>query len=809
MESFGLGLILNFTDNASSGLRNAADSLRELNGLADSFEKSGEGAISTMQALNIAGMGLSQVGGQLSSLGGAVSNFFQGMIQQSIAAGSTVMSNMRTLESLYKSSDEARKAFEWVKDFAQTSVFNFSDLLPALTMMKAVGIDVRKDITATTGETQNLLLYAGDLAAVFPDMRNMYGTGIEAAMGALKEYISEGNKVSLQRGAGLDILQILGEEKGKTIEERSRQVADLITKMGIFGMTARLAGTASQRLSNMEDIWETFKMNIADAGVFEQYNKLVAIFTDYVMNIPAEELNGLAKTVADVLLTLMRPLETVLSLLLDFVDVVRDMNKAHPTLTKTIILLASMAGTALFAGGKLLSLSGSLLMFAGALGTITEAARGGTYVMSLLRMAVSGVVSATIPLILAAGLIYLAWTNNFLGLRDFIIDVVQDIGTVLALVFDALADNTLSMDAFNRANELGLLPFLENLMILKYNLGFLIDGLKEGFTSVLESVLGVLQVFQDWGIDVFYLTQLVGDLLGVITGIGSENTWKELGTIIGQILAVALLLAVPLKYAFSIFVGILRIVFVIGRFVSTIMPIIRTVFTIVTWIWRGFTLIATVIAALTGASVALVMGIMAAVIAVAAAIYYYWDEINAFFSNVIDGISNSINEAVTAVSNFISEMFNTLRNTATEFFNWIGEKLDIILNSFKTMGSVLKEGAGAVLDKAISGLGSLVGLSTGGYVKEQGVAMLHPNEVVVNSDLTKKLGDFLNGRVNTSSPSPTQTNNDQRVVFEQGAIVFNIQGGVPDTNKLEQMAEQLMDIIKRKQQLNNFATRTI
>ena len=37
-----------------------------------------------------------------------------------------------------------------------------------------------------------------------------------------------------------------------------------------------------------------------------------------------------------------------------------------------------------------------------------------------------------------------------------------------------------------------------------------------------------------------------------------------------------------------------------------------------------------------------------------------------------------------------------------------------------------------------------VGLATGGFVKDEGVAMLHPNEVVINDDLTRKLRMFLN-----------------------------------------------------------------
>ena len=97
--------------------------------------------------------------------------------------------------------------------YAAKSVFEFKDLLKVMTMMKAVGIEITDNISTSNGKfKQTILDYAGDLAAVFPEMRNMSGTGINAAMGAIKEYVSEGNALSLKRGAGLDIVGILGEK---------------------------------------------------------------------------------------------------------------------------------------------------------------------------------------------------------------------------------------------------------------------------------------------------------------------------------------------------------------------------------------------------------------------------------------------------------------------------------------------------------------------------------------------------------------------------------------------------------------------
>lgn len=140
-------------------------------------------------------------------------------------------------------------------------------------------------------------------------MMNAYGTGVQAAMGALNEYIAEGNAMSLKRGASLDINQLIGEDTAGTIEERSRQVADLIEQLGMVGMTANLAGTPMQRLSNVSDIFFSLMSDVSDSGVFEKYSELIAKFTDYLFSIPDSEIKQIAEVIAGALVDLMSPLE--------------------------------------------------------------------------------------------------------------------------------------------------------------------------------------------------------------------------------------------------------------------------------------------------------------------------------------------------------------------------------------------------------------------------------------------------------------------------------------------------------------------
>ena len=170
----------------------------------------------------------------------------------------------------------------------------------------------------------------------------------------------------------------------------------------------------------------------------------------------------------------------------------------------------------------------------------------------------------------------------------------------------------------------------------------------------------------------------------------------------------------------------------------------------------------------------------------------------------------------------------------------------------------------------LSGVGdsiaNFIGLDTGGYVKTTGLAVLHPNEVVVNDDTTKRLQNFLgkydsdtiNGvsrditqpqavlnniyptvmeavpvapvpaetvaSVNNNSsfvtntqnfvqtsPAPQivektgETKNDYSVTFSAGSIIIQLAN--TSDSELEKSAEKIMKIIARKQQLRAMAVR--
>lgn len=184
----------------------------------------------------------------------------------------------------------------------------------------------------------------------------------------------------------------------------------------------------------------------------------------------------------------------------------------------------------------------------------------------------------------------------------------------------------------------------------------------------------------------------------------------------------------------------------------------------------------------------------------------FFDSIGQKASEIFSNVVNTWNQ----VTGIFSNIFSGIMDSARTMFDWLGQKFswvaDIISNitsAISNIGSGIKDFGG----KVVSGVKNMVGLNTGGYVKTEGVAMLHPNEVVVNDELTQKLRTFLDeGQSaptipNNNARTVSTTSNDNSVTFSEGAIQINLQqGSEADATKL---AKMIMEKIKRETQLRS------
>lgn len=724
---FGLGLVLSFTDNATAGINSAVNSLNQLTQVAENAGNS----LNEFASLSAFSSIATSVGNSMTSMGTNIISTFGQIIGKVNQTGQTLMYAENQLSKLYEGSGKTGKdVLADITQYAKTSIFEFEDLIPVVTMLKANGIEAFDMIASSTGNAnQTLMDYAADLAAFNPQMKNAYGTGIKAAMGALNEYIAEGNAMSLKRGASLDITGLLGEEKGATIEERSRQVADLMEKLNMVGMTAQLAQSPMTKLSNMSDTLFQFIGMISQSGVYDAFNEIIDVFSSFVMSIDDSTLQNVASIVGDALSALLKPVQQLAQWIVKLADGFIKLVESNPALAKFATIATAIAGVLLVVGGVALKFAGSIgyltLMLKslstsfGAIGTVMKA--GATKI-----------VGALVPVTLALGVMYLVWKNDLFGIRTLVTSFVQNVvnsfktaktavsgsladmqatlktfdtqnsffdGLTLAIMrvmvlFQALAegwnDYTLSDETFAKAKELGILPLIEALFNLKYRFDLFKQGFIAGWEKISEKVKGVINdliakadgtIFEDLlkGVTSFFEALSSND----------ADAWYKFGESFAYITA-----------------GVIAFVAVF-KTVSKVVSIISSVINVISKVAGAISKV-----------IGFVSKVVGAISKFAGAIGHFISDIVGFFQLVaefglhetlvglfgtvattIAGIASTVAGAVLAVINF----FDMLKNG----FSWLKEVLMVVGIALAAIGAIIL-GAPALIAGIVAGIVALI-----------------------------------------------------------------------------------------------------
>lgn len=626
---FGLGLILSFTDNASGGIQNAVNTLNQLTETASNATNS----LTGMAQLGAFSVVADRMGSSFMRMGSGMISTLGGIIGKVNETGQTLMYAESQLGKLYEGSDKTGKdILNNISEYAKKSIFDFENLIPVVTMLKANGIEAFDEITSSTGKSRQMLMdYAADLAAFNPQMRNAYGTGIQAAMGALNEYIAEGNAMSLKRGASLDIEALLGEDKGSTIEERSRQVADLMEKLNMVGMTAQLAESPMTKISNMGDTLFQFLGMISNSGVYDKFNDIITVFADFVNNIPDEDLQAIADSVGSALSSLLKPVEWLAKKLVVLADAFKDLVANNPAIAKFAIVGVAVVGVLLLISGIALKVASSIGMLTIGLTQFSGAFHA---VAGLLKAGALKVVGALLPMTLAIGLMYMTWKNDLGGVRTLLTNFVADlrgafstareacamnvngmmgvvnqlqskgdfwsnftvglikVGTLWQALCDAWNDYTLSEDLFLKCKELGILPLVEAILDLKWRVEHFVAGFKKGFGEVLTSVInfakGLASNLQGTIFDT--LIEKATQFFQLLTN-NDPEAWTRLGEIVGGLAAKFVIAWGALKVFNSVAGKVMAVVGIFSKLwgvVSSLGGVFHKVVDVVKLVIRGF-----------------------------------------------------------------------------------------------------------------------------------------------------------------------------------------------------------------------------
>lgn len=414
LEHLGLGIVLQMEDNFTPQANRALDSMDRLQQGAETMKSSVGKSLSNLQNLMLSGFSLDTIGNDFERTGKSILNTFQGMFKGIADTGSKFETLRQTMKTFFK--DQADDAMRWGMTLASRTPFEIEPVLDNLKSLKAVGIDARKTFEYVNAEgvkmQKSFMEFVGDLGAFNPQQ------GIDGAMYALRNLIG-GSKRSLDTRFDVNSEFILGEKWSKDPNKIQEQFVKFVSKLAP-DLMKNLEGTFDQLLSNLKDTWNIFKMDVANSGAFEPMKQTLRDITNMIANIDAKKI---AKPLGDIFATLWKPIDLAIKGIVTLVGWMGRFAEAHPTITKIATAFVALNGVLLVVGGNIMK------MFGGALTLVTSlvSAWANLKVLGSLGLAneIAGVTAGLSNVVrwlglagASVGIFALAWHNNFMGIRD-------------------------------------------------------------------------------------------------------------------------------------------------------------------------------------------------------------------------------------------------------------------------------------------------------------------------------------------------------------------------------------------------------
>lgn len=707
MSSFGLGIVLNFVDNASSGMNNATNTFLNMSNTIRGASNSTNTAIQQVAqgtVLNTLGTALTNFG---NSMVGVVGNVL-GNVQQ---VGSDFQLFNVTLQQIYGSAEAAEEQIQKLMDFSVKSPFEVADTKDLLVTLKSQGIEAFDSIKGSiTGAEQQTLQWLSDLMSFKPEVP------MQRWKLAFQNYIGSGEQKMLRNLLDMGkIDEIIGHDISDTVEGRMNDLVEIVEKKNLTGLTDAMFGTMQQNLSNIADFFTMFYKAIGDAGVFDNLARITGTASKLLSEFDNEsgKLPKIAEIFSDAFNIILEPVVNLTEKLADLVKGFLDFAIANPAIAKLATVIFALAGASTIALGWILRLSGSILMLAGSIKLLG----GIKAITSTIGTAFSVLGGKLLGLAPLAILLYQAWKNNFLGIQN----IVGNTSKKLSLIWDYFKQGYFTDEQYNLAQQLGIIGVIEKIAVLQYYWDYFKRGFAKGwdkaftafFDAIEKGLIKIDTVLKNLGIDSGL--QKVIDLLGQpfkdLFAVGKEGDFESLGEMFGTIAADAIILLGALKALNAVFktfkgvaaifkglgtvikfvakaLGLIKFGKFLGDLVAAIQlvlegnsvlavlaawfPKVAAVFskiggffsTLGGWIaqaagaiWAGIE----AIAAALGVSVGWVVAAIVAIIAAIVLLIVFWDEVCYFFTTVVP---NAFKTAVDAIGQFFSNLWNSIINSS-------------------------------------------------------------------------------------------------------------------------------------------------
>ena len=599
---FALNLVLSLTDNMSSGLNNAYNSLNDLTNIADKASSS----LNQMASLSALSVTADRIGNSFLKAGGSIMSVFSNVLNQSKNIGSEFEDFDVTLTSLFggaeKGAKKSQDALNSLFEFSKKSPLEVGDVKDMIVTLQSQGINAfEKTKGAVTGTRQEFLAFLTDLKSFKPEVQN------ERFKMAIQNYIGSGEKKQMRTVFDMgDIEDIIGHSVSKTAEGRMNDIVEMVENKGLTGLSEKMSKTWGGVASNISDAFTQVYYSIANNGVFDKLKKSFVGMANSIIKLNPDKLASLGKTVADGLNIIVNPIVKVSKLLNKFIKGLINLCSTNPKLVKLMMTFGAIAGVFLMGVGVVLKLTSA---FSGLTLMLIASGKQFTSISGLFSTGIKTIMSKMLPLMAVVGLLAVLWKSDFAGIRTNVTGFVQGVqqsfadandmisGSVdsmvtkmhklqeqddffsgltlgiakVEIVMKALSEGwsnyTLSDDTFQKARKLGVLPLIEAIFDLKFRMEAFVAGFKEGWKKANDSFKSFLSGLKDETKGTFLETFLnkLTDFLGLLTS-GDLDAWKEFGNSFGKFTYNVILFTLALKGLDKV----LGVVGNIGKLVATV-----------------------------------------------------------------------------------------------------------------------------------------------------------------------------------------------------------------------------------------------
>lgn len=602
---FGLGLVLSFTDNASSGINNAVNSLNHLTEVAENAGSS----LNQMASLSALSVVTDQMGDSFLKAGRGIMGLFQNLLGNVQSTGSEFENFRITLNALYGDSQEAEKQISKLLDFSVKSPFEVSDVKDMLIVLKSQGIDAFEQMSnASNTFRQENLSWIADLMAFKPDIP------AERWRLAITNYLGSGEAKMLRNALDMgNIPDLLGHSIGSTAEERMQDLIQIVNDANIQGLADNMSSTWQGVASNIDDAFTKLYKSIADNGVFEKLKSSFMGVAGAIMSLDNEQLEAFGKTIADGLNLIVAPITKVAEKINLLINKFIDLCQTRPEIVKWGMVFGAVIGVLFIFVGVILKVTSAMSGLSLMLLTFGKSFKD---IGTLIKTGSLKILGTLLPLATAIGLFALAWKTDFAGIKtnvtefakgvvtafktakesvsgsvgdlvsslnelrskdDFFSNLTIGIMKVMMLLkslADGWNDYELSEDNFLKAKELGILPLIETILDLKYRFEFFKQGFLEGWREIGDAINSALQGFLE-NVKGTALESLVNSLTEFLQKLSSGDTesWRSFGETCAYVSAGV----ISVVLAFKMFSVVASIVSSVVKVVSTLWGLITKV----------------------------------------------------------------------------------------------------------------------------------------------------------------------------------------------------------------------------------------